>query len=545
MSSTGEQARRSRTVAQRLLSSFLVVLTAFAITVGWSLSAMREAAREAKLVRGAYVPLLLTIGEALAGQNVMNTQLNHITSAKNPADVRQWIQTARRVRPLIFARLRDEAAQGLLPELDARGLRAQVEAELDALEAQLAGGAPQYEKLFAALEGGDRAAAERLRDQLVATETDAAARLRNLRQRVDSAMTALTEAAEQREGRSFQLLIGLSLLTMIVGLVTSLYARRVLAPLTQVTERARAVAAGDLRPRDVVATKDEIGELAATFEDMVAAIRKARAELVRAERLATIGKMAAHITHEVRNPLSSIGLNLELLEEELSEADDGEPKQLLGAIQGEVERLSRIAEQYLAVAREPQLTLSRESVEDLLRECHAFVKPELERAGLKSNVEVEPNLPLVDIDETQLRQALVNLIRNAREALPKGGHIRLSVSLHDGVLTIDVEDDGPGVPDAVRPSIFDPFYTTKRHGTGLGLAVTRSIVEAHGGKITCEPRAGGGTRFRISLPAHSDAAQAKVASAPKKAAPHQAEARKEPRAASDSESLDEVSESMD
>lgn len=505
MSRDEARASRSRTVAQRLLSSFLLVLAAFAITVGWSLSALREAAREAKLVRGAYVPLLLTIGEALAGQNVMNTQLNHITAAKNPADVRQWIQTARRVRPLIFGRLREEAARGLPPELDASGLRSQVEGEIDALEAQLASSAPLYDKLFAALEGGDAGAAERLRDQLVATETDAAAKLRSLRQRVDAAMTALTEAAERREQRSFQLLIGLTLLTMIVGLVTSLYARRVLAPLTRVTERARAVAGGDLRPRDVVATKDEIGELAATFEDMVGAIRKARAEVVRAERLATIGKMAAHITHEVRNPLSSIGLNLELLEEELGAASDGEAKQLLGAIQAEVERLSRIAEQYLAVVREPRLSLAREAVEDIVRECHAFVRPELERAGLVSAVAAEDDLPLVDVDEAQLRQALVNLIRNAREVLPKGGNIRLRVSRTDaGGVAIAVEDDGPGIPEEVRASIFDPFYTTKRHGTGLGLAVTRSIVEAHGGTITCTAREGGGTRFELTLPPPDD-----------------------------------------
>ena len=126
--------------------------------------------------------------------------------------------------------------------------------------------------------------------------------------------------------------------------------------------------------------------------------------------------------------------------------------------------------------------------------------PELERAGLSSRVEVEEDLPAVDMDEGQIRQALVNLIRNAREALSEGGTIELLVKLDDGCVRVRVEDDGPGIPDDVRSSIFDPFYTTKRHGTGLGLAVTRSIVEAHGGELACLAREGGGTVFEIALP---------------------------------------------
>jgi len=511
--STDKPARTRRTVAGRLLASYLVVLAAFAITVGWSFLALREGARDATLVRDAYVPLLLTIGEALAGQNVMNTQLNHITSANNPADVRQWIETARRVRPLTFKRLQEDAERGLPAELDRTELRAHVMAQVTELERDLAGGEEQFDQLFAALEQGDGARAETLRDQLVATETNGAKRLRALRQRVSQELEALTEAAQRRERRSVLFLIGLSVLTLLVGVLTSLYARRVLAPLSVVTERARAVAEGDLSPGKIVATKDEIGELAKTFEDMVAAIRKARSELVQAERLATIGKMAAHITHEVRNPLSSIGLNLELLEEELGDAQaaaraagEGDPSglseasQLLRAIQAEVDRLSQISEQYLSAVRQPQLALAQQCAGELVRACHAFLRPELERAGLESEVDVSDDLPQVEIDDGQLRQALFNLVRNAREALPRGGQVWLRVKRKGGNVVILVDDDGPGIDEDVRATIFDPFYTTKQHGTGLGLAVTRSIVVAHGGTISCEPREGGGTRFAIALP---------------------------------------------
>ena len=313
-------------------------------------------------------------------------------------------------------------------------------------------------------------------------------------------MASLTTEARRREERSVQLLVGLGLLTLLVGVTTSLYARRVLAPLSAVTARAKAVARGDLTPREVVATNDEIGELATTFEGMVAAIQRARAELVQAERLATIGKMAAHITHEIRNPLSAIGLNLELLEEEVAESGEQESIALCAAIKSEVERLSRIAEQYLSVARRPRPRLLRERVDDLVRELLAFIVPELDRAGVTSRIEIEDDVPEVDLDESQLRQALINLVRNAREAMPRGGVIAVGVVRAGPSVEIRVDDEGAGVPAELRASIFDPFFTTKQRGTGLGLAVTREIVEAHGGSIHCEPRAEGGTRFRIVLP---------------------------------------------
>ncbi len=495
---------RRRTVAGRLLGSYLVVLLAFAVTMGWSLRALRAAARDAELLRAGYVPLLLRVGEALAEQNVFNAQLNHITAAKNSGDVREWIETARRTRPLTFALVREAAERGLDAETEpsVRRFREEIAREAGAIERSLGSDPERFAQLFQSLAVGDREAAEKVRGELVKREAEGAQRLRAIRTRIEDTMANLTTDARRREAQSMQLLIGLGALALLVGAVTSLYARRVLAPLTVVTSRAEAVARGDLTPRTVVATDDEIGELATTFEGMVAAIQRARSELVQAERLATIGKMAAHVTHEIRNPLSSIGLNIELLEEEIaSEADRAESLQLVAAIKAEVERLSRIAEQYLSVARRPRPQLERERAEDLVRELCAFVRPELDRAGVKLQIVEDGDLPEVDLDESQLRQALLNLIRNAREAMPKGGELVVSVrNAAGGVVEIHVDDDGPGIPEDVRASIFDPFFTTKQRGTGLGLAVTREIIEAHGGTIRCEPRAPHGTRFLIALP---------------------------------------------
>lgn len=498
----GTRARR-RTVAGRLLASYLLVLAAFAITVGWSFLALRAGARDAELLRAGYVPLLLRIGEALAAQNVLTAQLNQVTAVKNPGDIREWIETALRARPVTFALVREVADRPLAGDEDPgiRRFREDIARQAAGVEKLLGTEPERFAKLFQALAVGDRATAERVQNELVKREAEGAAGLRAMKSRIEEKMESLTTEAKNREQRSIQLLVGLGLLTLLVGVVTSLYARRVLAPLTAVTERANAVARGDLRPREVVATNDEIGELATTFEGMVAAIQRARSELVHAERLATIGKMAAHITHEIRNPLSSIGLNVELLEEEV--ASEKEAAQLLAAIKAEVDRLSRISEQYLSVARRPRPRLVSERVDDLVRELVAFVRPELDRAGVTVEVVADGDLPEIELDESQLRQALLNLIRNAREAMPKGGSIAIYVRREpaSGGVAITVDDTGAGIPEEARASIFDPFFTTKQRGTGLGLAVTRDIVEAHGGTIACEPREGGGTRFRIALPA--------------------------------------------
>jgi signal transduction histidine kinase len=132
----------------------------------------------------------------------------------------------------------------------------------------------------------------------------------------------------------------------------------------------------------------------------------------------------------------------------------------------------------------------------------AFLKPELDRARVRFSVEVDEAAPPVPIDEGLLRQAILNLVRNAREAMSDGGELRVVVRRSDdGGVDLAIEDSGPGIPEELRANIFDPFFTTKQRGTGLGLAVTREIVEAHRGSIACEPRAEGGTRFLIHLPA--------------------------------------------
>lgn len=475
---------------------------------------MQKATADAELLRSAYVPLQLHVGEAMAAQSVLAAQLNHITAAKNPADVREWIETARRTRPLTFTNVKTavEKIEPTDPELAA--FREDMLREIVNIEELLKADAEGFGRLFQALAVNDRDTATKTHGELIKREAEASQRLRAIKTRIEDRMEHLMLAAKSRETRSFELLIGLSALTLIVGLLVSIYARRILAPLAKVTDRAKAVAEGDLRPRpSEIDDRSEIGELSRTFENMVSAIDRARRDLVLAERLATIGKMAAHVTHEIRNPLSSIGLNIELLESEL--ADDAstmeEKLTLLAAIKGETARLSRLSEQYLSIARRPVPNREREDVGNVCAELCSFVKPELERANIEVSLNIDHETPEIPVDEAQIRQAVLNLVRNAREAMVGGGNLALTIGpAIGGGVDLIVDDDGPGIPDEVRSNIFDPFFTTKSRGTGLGLAVTREIIEAHGGMIACEAREKG-TRFRIFLP---DGAAPKAQSAP-------------------------------
>ena len=378
-----------RSVAARVLASYVLVIMAFTVTALWSVVSERRAAQEAELLRTGYVPLKFSIEKALEAQNLVSVELNHITEAKNPSDARSWIETERRARPKTFAEIRAHAFTPSGGE-GARVVVSQLAAAATEIERFLQADGERFARLFDALSSGDSQTAERMQNEVVSYEVEGAKRIRELRDTVDREMDELVLAAHGRERRSIGILVGFSLVSLLVGIGVSLYARRVLKPLGAVTDRAKAVARGDLTPRKVIASKDEIGELALTFEGMVAAIARANADLVQAERLAAIGKMAAHVTHEIRNPLSSMGLNVELLEEELALLGDGtsEATQLVRAIKREIERLAELSEEYLRVARRPAPHLLRESLADLVREVVEFVRPELTRARVTCEVVV-------------------------------------------------------------------------------------------------------------------------------------------------------------
>jgi two-component system, NtrC family, sensor kinase len=301
------------------------------------------------------------------------------------------------------------------------------------------------------------------------------------------------------------LIVIYSLIALAVGVAAALLSQRLLAPIQTLTEGVKAVAAGDLTRKVDVRSEDEIGLLAREFNAMAASLDRQRDELRRAERLATIGRISAQITHEIRNPLNAIGLNAELLEEELVAREaPREAVQLLQAISREVDRLNGVAEEYLRFAKPPRQELGRQDVSDILGSLLDFLAPELAAARIEVRRDLAESLPSVRGDEGQLRAVFLNLLRNSREAMPGGGTVTVRTRRAEGAVEVAVRDTGGGIPPGDLTRIFDTFYSTKERGTGLGLAFAQQVVKEHGGTIRCESELGRGTAFTVRLPTEAE-----------------------------------------
>jgi signal transduction histidine kinase len=220
---------------------------------------------------------------------------------------------------------------------------------------------------------------------------------------------------------------------------------------------------------------------------------------LRAERLAAVGTLAAGLAHEVRNPLNSAALQLEVLERRLAKGG-ATPESTLpvaALISEEIRRLERLVSEFLSFARPRPLELQPTALEDLCRDVIAFGAPEAQAAGVTVALEVAPGLPPLAADPERLRQVLRNLVRNAIEAMPDGGRLTVRVRRAGGGVEIDVADTGVGFGD--EAPIFDAFFTTKPKGTGLGLSIVHRIVTDHGGTVRVRSRPGE-TCFTIALP---------------------------------------------
>ncbi len=234
--------------------------------------------------------------------------------------------------------------------------------------------------------------------------------------------------------------------------------------------------------------------------------------LIKSERLAAVGEIATRVTHELRNPLSTIRLNAELLADELEEQGveaDSEAQGTLRDIVSEVERLTSLTEDYLRFARLPDPNPVPGDLNELVEDVVDFQRDELEWNGVEVDMTLDPALPMVRLDEAQMRRALLNLIRNAREAMDNRDVRRLTVrtvarAIVEGQegqeVVLEVSDTGSGIKTEALEHIFDPFFSTKTQGTGLGLPLTLQIVEEHDGRLTCTSAPEQGTTFTMRLP---------------------------------------------
>ena len=251
--------------------------------------------------------------------------------------------------------------------------------------------------------------------------------------------------------------------------------------------------------------RGEVERLNDELTGTLSRLQTAQQELVVAERMATVGRLSLRIAHEVRNPITAIELNAEMLEDIVRErsatdADMKEAAGLVSAIRDQVTTLDALTEEYLAFARFPRPHFEEESVNHLVQELADFVRPVATRQGLTLRVDVDPNVPMMEIDRGLLRQAVLNLVKNGLETLSSGGELTIASRFDGEAVEIAVSDTGGGIARDVEPRLFEQFFTTKPQGTGLGLSITRQIAEEHGGEVRWQNRAPLGATFTIRLP---------------------------------------------
>jgi signal transduction histidine kinase len=229
-------------------------------------------------------------------------------------------------------------------------------------------------------------------------------------------------------------------------------------------------------------------------------VRALEVEMARRERLAALGDVAAAFAHEVRNPLNAVSMGLQRLRAEFAPEPAADYARFVDLMQGEVRRLNAIVEQFIALARPLPLKPVAVDVADLLHALAALVEGQAREAGVGLRVEVPADPPTVTADRDHLQQVLLNLALNAVQAMRGGGRLTLAAERARDRVVLSVSDTGPGIAPDVLPRIFDPYFTTKPGGLGLGLTIARRIVEAHGGTLEAGPAPGGGARFRVVLP---------------------------------------------
>ena len=226
------------------------------------------------------------------------------------------------------------------------------------------------------------------------------------------------------------------------------------------------------------------------------------------ERIRMLARLAAGLAHEIKNPLSTMAINLALLEEEWSRVRDGvEPsardkrcQKRVQTLQREVKRLETIVDDFLRYARGGEINRSPQDLVALVREVLDFVESEDSLAGIRHHVELPFGLPLVMLDAGAFKQALLNLLVNARQAMPMGGELIVRARREGNWVELSVTDTGTGMSPESLEHCFDVYWSTKKGGTGLGLPTTKRIVEEHGGRITGISEPNRGTSFSILLP---------------------------------------------
>ncbi len=343
---------------------------------------------------------------------------------------------------------------------------------------------------------------------------------------LDAIFSLEKETAEIATLRNKTILLTIIMLLLTATLITAFTQRIINWPIQVLLNHSRRVAAGDLDAKIDSGSKDELGKLADTFDAMTDSLKKARRELeewgqnletkvaertqeirnmqdqlIRNEKMASVGQLAAGVAHEINNPLTSILMYSTLLRD--SERLDPELKEDVSVIASEVQRCARIVKGLLEFSREHVPQMSACSLNQVLADTLALIENQFSSANMEIHTYFQEDLPPIFADANQLEQVFINIMINSLHAMEEGGDLTITTGLisDEAFAYVDVADRGCGIPEADLCRIFNPFFSTKEHrGTGLGLAISYGIIENHRGTIAVTSQVGSGTTVRVSLP---------------------------------------------
>ena len=290
--------------------------------------------------------------------------------------------------------------------------------------------------------------------------------------------------------------------------VLTVLAVSVRRPMMELQDKITRVSLGDMDASVSFGERDdEIGDLGRDFNAMVAQLKASREEIQRlhqtqmsrAEHFATLGELAAGLAHEIRNPLAGIAGVIEIIGRDLP--PDSAARSVVKDAKEEALQINRILTDLLDTARPKPPNKRLGNLYDTAEHAVMFARQQAVTKKIFIELEAAADLPAVEHDPNQINQVLLNLLLNAIQSMDKPGSIRVSLEQDEDAVLIRVADEGKGIAPEHLPNIFRPFFTTKGHGTGLGLSLARRIVEAHGGKIEVSSQVGKGTEFVIALPA--------------------------------------------
>jgi signal transduction histidine kinase len=328
--------------------------------------------------------------------------------------------------------------------------------------------------------------------------------------RIYTLMREMSEiAAAKRQVTWTMILVAVSGI-LLVALVGHFIAKNITAPVKDLVSITQKVAGGNLELEGKITTRDEIGELTAAFNQMTQKLRQSQQELVEAERLATAGRMAAAFAHDIRNPLSSIKMMVQLLRKRVQPGEENQ--KYIRSIVEEIDRLNAIIKSMMDFARPMELNLQTGDVNSALLEVLNLMEAKLSHHKITLVKHLSNDIPSIMLDVDKLKQVFMNVILNAVQSMPNGGELTIATKLFEQRnsefripnsefrILVEISDTGVGIPQENLSRLFEPFFTTKVEGTGLGLTNARRIIQQHGGDIKVQSKVGEGTRVIMSLP---------------------------------------------